>query len=77
MNEWIRRTDGTYTGSGESCVVDIRQCKIAWAYETRTCSWLFKLVGHDLDVHAKVFKWTGRNHYFALCEGGFISFGGG
>jgi hypothetical protein len=24
-----------------------------------------------------VYKWTGRNDYVALCEPGFISFGGG
>ena len=39
--------------------------------------WLYKIVGDDLDVRAKVFKWTGRNNYFALCESDFISFGGG
>ena len=39
--------------------------------------WLYKIVGDDLDVRAKVFKWTGRNTYFALCESEFISFGGG
>lgn len=39
--------------------------------------WLYKIVGDDLDVRAKVFKWTGRNTYFALCESDFISFGGG
>jgi len=25
----------------------------------------------------KVFKWTGRNDYVALCESGYLSFGGG
>jgi hypothetical protein len=24
-----------------------------------------------------VYKWTGKNDYVALCEEGFISFGGG
>jgi hypothetical protein len=24
-----------------------------------------------------IFRWTGRNQYIALCETGFISFGGG
>ncbi|KAH8081161.1 TLD-domain-containing protein [Filobasidium floriforme] len=57
MNEWIKRVEGTYTGSGES--------------------WLYKIAGNDLDARAKVFKWTGRNTYFALCESDFISFGGG
>ncbi|WWC73233.1 uncharacterized protein I206_107199 [Kwoniella pini CBS 10737] len=37
-------------------------------------SFLFKL-SHSSD--AQVFKWTGKNQYFALCEAGFISFGGG
>lgn len=25
----------------------------------------------------QVFKWTGKNDYVALCEPGFLSFGGG
>ncbi|KAK4687988.1 hypothetical protein P7C73_g2131, partial [Tremellales sp. Uapishka_1] len=36
-------------------------------------SFMFKLQDDD----AKVFRWTGRNQYFALCESSFISFGGG
>lgn len=35
-------------------------------------SWLFKM-----DPEPKVFKWTGKNDYFALCEADYISFGGG
>lgn len=35
-------------------------------------SWLFRLNGRP-----SVYKWTGRNDYFALCESDFISFGGG
>lgn len=39
-------------------------------------SFLWKYLGDDVgDV--KIFKWTGRNGYVALCEPGFISFGGG
>ncbi|WVQ81536.1 hypothetical protein IAT38_003660 [Cryptococcus sp. DSM 104549] len=37
-------------------------------------SFLFKL---SPDSHVQPFKWTGKNQYFALCESGFISFGGG
>ncbi|WVQ93343.1 hypothetical protein IAU59_000411 [Kwoniella sp. CBS 9459] len=37
-------------------------------------SFLFKL-SPTSDV--KTFRWSGRNQYFALCESGFISFGGG
>ncbi|WWC64170.1 uncharacterized protein I303_106778 [Kwoniella dejecticola CBS 10117] len=37
-------------------------------------SFLFKL--NPLS-EPQVFKWTGKNQYFALCEAGFISFGGG
>ncbi|ORX38874.1 TLD-domain-containing protein [Kockovaella imperatae] len=37
-------------------------------------SFMFKLVDSE---QLKTFPWTGRNQYFALCEGGFISFGGG
>jgi hypothetical protein len=54
----------------------------------RSCwiRWLFKLVKDDDDdendgadgrIHTCVFRWTGKNHYFALCESDFISFGGG
>lgn len=38
---------------------------------------LYKLEDGPGGVKAKVFKWTGRNQYFALCESGFVSFGGG
>ncbi|WVF65697.1 hypothetical protein IAT40_000428 [Kwoniella sp. CBS 6097] len=37
-------------------------------------SFLFKLFPTS---HVKTFRWSGRNQYFALCENGFISFGGG
>ncbi|KAG6908494.1 hypothetical protein DXG01_004428 [Tephrocybe rancida] len=36
-------------------------------------SFLWKYIGGKLQVY----KWTGRNDYIALCEPGFISFGGG
>ena len=32
------------------------------------------MVGKD---RVRVFKWTGRNDYVALCEPDYISFGGG
>ncbi|KAK8843413.1 hypothetical protein IAR55_007070 [Kwoniella newhampshirensis] len=37
-------------------------------------SFLFKL---SPTSQARSFKWTGQNQYFALCESGFVSFGGG
>ncbi|WWC91351.1 uncharacterized protein L201_006294 [Kwoniella dendrophila CBS 6074] len=37
-------------------------------------SFLFKL---DTSSAIQPFRWTGKNQYFALCEAGFISFGGG
>ena len=39
-------------------------------------SFLWKYLGDDVE-DVKIFKWTGRNGYVALCEPGFISFGGG
>jgi len=29
------------------------------------------------EEHVQIFKWTGRNDYVALCDTGYISFGGG
>ncbi|KAI0328828.1 TLD-domain-containing protein [Cubamyces sp. BRFM 1775] len=37
-------------------------------------SFLWQLVGKD---RVRVFKWTGKNDYVALCESDYISFGGG
>ncbi|KAI9060365.1 TLD-domain-containing protein [Trametes sanguinea] len=37
-------------------------------------SFLWQLVGKD---RVRVFKWTGKNDYVALCEPDYISFGGG
>ncbi|WVW79046.1 hypothetical protein I302_101009 [Kwoniella bestiolae CBS 10118] len=37
-------------------------------------SFLFKL---DVESNIRTYRWTGKNQYFALCESGFISFGGG
>jgi hypothetical protein len=34
---------------------------------------LWRYVNEKLDV----FRWTGKNDYVALCEPGFLSFGGG
>jgi hypothetical protein len=36
---------------------------------------MFKIIPGQL--YPRVFKWTGKNQYFALCENSFISFGGG
>jgi len=43
-------------------------------------SFLWKLTSNPEDGIGKrlrVFKWTGRNDYVALCEPGYLSFGGG
>ncbi|KAH9852854.1 TLD-domain-containing protein [Lenzites betulinus] len=37
-------------------------------------SFLWRLVGSE---SVRVFKWTGKNDYVALCESDYISFGGG
>ncbi|KAG1728548.1 TLD-domain-containing protein [Suillus lakei] len=58
---WLER--GGYYGSGESFL---------WRYQ-RPSSKEDGLEEGTLDVY----KWTGRNDYVALCEPGFISFGGG
>lgn len=58
---WLER--GGYYGSGESFL---------WRYQ-RPSNKEDGLEEGTLDVH----KWTGRNDYVALCEPGFISFGGG
>lgn len=58
---WLER--GGYYGSGESFL---------WRYH-RPSSKDDGLEEGTLDVY----KWTGRNDYVALCEPGFISFGGG
>lgn len=58
---WLER--GGYYGSGESFL---------WRYQ-RPSSKGDELEEGMLDVY----KWTGRNDYVALCEPGFISFGGG
>ncbi|KAG6828947.1 hypothetical protein H0H87_000234 [Tephrocybe sp. NHM501043] len=60
--EGVRRSGGEgYYGTGDSFM---------WKYAT---------IDHDDEKHGKlrIFKWTGRNDYFALCEPEFISFGGG
>lgn len=58
---WLER--GGYYGSGESFL---------WRYQCSSS----KDDGLDEGM-LDVYKWTGRNDYVALCEPGFISFGGG
>lgn len=58
---WLEK--GGYYGSGESFL---------WRYQ-RPSSREDGLDEGTLDVY----KWTGKNDYVALCEPGFISFGGG
>ncbi|KAF8531680.1 hypothetical protein JB92DRAFT_2691114 [Gautieria morchelliformis] len=38
---------------------------------------LWKTVTHCEQESVEVFKWTGKNDYVSMCEGTFISFGGG
>ncbi|CCM04159.1 uncharacterized protein FIBRA_06321 [Fibroporia radiculosa] len=40
-------------------------------------SFLWKLIPGKSDKQLRVFKWTGKNDYVALCEPEYISFGGG
>jgi hypothetical protein len=72
MNEAITRREGTYYGSGESFVHNPKFIRIDIHQAQR---FLFKLPSGDTEAQA--FRWTGKNQYFALCEAGFISFGGG
>lgn len=51
--------------------------RVAGSYFGSGESWLFRLNDDDNDKRPSVYKWTGRNDYFALCESDFISFGGG
>ena len=37
----------------------------------------FAIILHYIANRLRVFKWTGRNDYIALCEPDYISFGGG
>lgn len=59
----LKCNEGSYYGSGES--------------------FLWKTIGPNGKSHfgcpseVKVFKWTGRNDYVALCESDYLSFGGG
>ncbi|KAG8914587.1 oxidation resistance protein 1 [Tulasnella sp. 417] len=59
----LKCNEGSYYGSGES--------------------FLWKTIGPNRKSHfgspseVKVFKWTGRNDYVALCESDYLSFGGG
>ncbi|KAG1727275.1 TLD-domain-containing protein [Suillus paluster] len=64
---WLER--GGYYGSGESFL---------WKYHRPSPSSEDSLNGlEDSEGTLDVYKWTGRNDYVALCEPGFISFGGG
>lgn len=80
ISEGIRLEKGGYYGSGEACVV----CSLgAWGVLTR-CGSRFVWRYHppvkgerDREGRLDVHKWTGVNDYVALCEPGFISFGGG
>lgn len=38
---------------------------------------VFRFLWRYLDGKLSVFKWTGKNDYVALCEPGYLSFGGG
>ncbi|KAF8993337.1 TLD-domain-containing protein [Hymenopellis radicata] len=59
---------GVYMGEG------IRPSKGRGYYGSGE-SFMFKCPRDQSDL--KVFKWTGKNDYIALCEPGFLSFGGG
>lgn len=66
LNESVTRKEGQYYGGGDWCVTLLK----------KPCSgpsFLFKVRG-DFPV---VFRWTGKNQYFALCESNLLSFGGG
>lgn len=64
---------GGYYGSGESYVLNcfVEQNLFRYSYLSR---FLWKVAGED---KLRVFKWTGKNDYVALCESDYLSFGGG
>lgn len=64
MNEPIIRREGSFYGSGESYVEKRQRA------DTR---FLFKAKGNS----PTLYRWTGKNQYFALCETALLSFGGG
>jgi hypothetical protein len=76
-SEGVRLEKGGYYGSGESSVFplcgvatrDSREDRFLWRYHA-------PLDGQP-EGRLEVYAWTGANEYVALCEPGFLSFGGG
>lgn len=71
MGEGIRPSKGAYYGSGESYVpcFPLNQC---------TCLMIGRFLWKMLpDDQLRVYKWSGKNDYVALCEPEYLSFGGG
>ena len=70
VGDGIRPSKGAYYGSGESCVA----CASCYGLLLQCDRFLWKLTTDD---KLRVFKWSGKNDYVALCEPEYISFGGG
>jgi hypothetical protein len=51
-------------------------CFLLWSW-VRFIDVLFRFLRRYVNEKLDVFRWTGKNDYVALCEPGFLSFGGG
>lgn len=81
LSEGIKLEKGGYYGSGESSVslscfleavvrvLNPTRDRFLWRYHPPRDG--------ERQGRLDMYKWTGRNEYVALCEPGFISFGGG
>lgn len=62
-----------------ACVlrIAVELTRIGWWRPTVAVDRFLWKVKDKEKPQVKVYKWTGKNDYVALCEPGFISFGGG
>ena len=70
VGEGVHRSQGSYYGGGESYVLT----SLLLSPLNTVHRFLWKLTP-DRDL--RIYKWTGKNDYVALCEADYISFGGG
>jgi hypothetical protein len=77
LGETIKPSKGAYYGSGESYARPHLHWILTPDIELRRFLWKFAGDSDNVVGNLKIFKWTGRNDYVALCELGYLSFGGG
>lgn len=81
LSEGVKLEKGGYYGSGESSVLSCFLGTRLLTDPTRTRDRFLWRYHPSLDGERQgrldVYTWTGTNEYVALCEPGFISFGGG